>query len=101
MDLRRVKNEEKLVLCKKYYLAGFFILPFLWFINTVWFFNEAFRKPEYTEQAQIRTYVIRSMIGSVVWMAIIITWVVIFQTHRTSWGVAGENLAFIIPTGSL
>ncbi|XP_005111898.2 gamma-secretase subunit PEN-2 [Aplysia californica] len=99
MDLRRVKNEEKLVLCRKYYHAGFFILPFLWLVNFVWFFNEAFRKPLYTEQSQIRSYVIRSMVGTILWLAVIITWVVIFQLNRADWGITGENLSFLIPTG--
>ncbi|CAL1543444.1 unnamed protein product [Lymnaea stagnalis] len=99
MDLKRVKNEEKLVLCRKYYLAGFFILPFLWFINCIWFFNEAFRKPEYPEQSQIRTYVIRSLIGALVWMTMIIAWVAVFQVNRVSWGIAGEMLTFVLPTG--
>ncbi|BFZ25482.1 hypothetical protein BsWGS_28521 [Bradybaena similaris] len=99
MDLRRVKNEEKLVLCRKYYLAGFFILPFLWFVNSIWFFSEAFWKPPYAEQKTIRSYVIWSIVGTLVWMAIIITWVVVFQVNRASWGITGEQLSFIIPSG--
>jgi presenilin enhancer 2 len=99
MDLRKVKNEDKLVLCKKYYFAGFCILPFLWFVNSIWFFNEAFRKPVYTEQAQIRSYVIWSMVGTVVWMALIVTWVMVFQLNRASWGIQGEYLSFVIPSG--
>lgn len=35
--------------------GGFAFLPFLWFINSVWFFREAFLKPEYQEQRQIKT----------------------------------------------
>ncbi|GFN85369.1 gamma-secretase subunit pen-2 [Plakobranchus ocellatus] len=100
MDLRRVKNPEKLMMCRRYYLAGFFVLPFLWLVNGIWFFKEAFRKPPYTEQAQIRSYVIRSLIGSAVWLAIIITWVIIFQLKRVSWGVTGEMFTFILPSGS-
>ncbi|KAH9514972.1 hypothetical protein Btru_021552 [Bulinus truncatus] len=99
MDLQKLKNPDKLALCRKYYLAGFFILPFLWFINSIWFFNEAFRKTEYTEQAQIRKYVIRSIIGFLVWLAIIITWVVIYQVNRVSWGETGELISFTIPLG--
>ncbi|KYO39350.1 gamma-secretase subunit PEN-2 isoform B [Alligator mississippiensis] len=30
MNLERVPNEEKLNLCRKYYLGGFALLPFLW-----------------------------------------------------------------------
>ncbi|KAK3779315.1 hypothetical protein RRG08_031606 [Elysia crispata] len=100
MDLRRVNNTEKLAMCRKYFFAGFFVLPFLWVVNSVWFFKEAFRKPHYTEQADIRSYVIRSMIGAVIWLAIIITWVIFYQTKRVEWGSFGDSLLFIIPYGS-
>ncbi|XP_076137336.1 gamma-secretase subunit PEN-2 isoform X2 [Alosa pseudoharengus] len=55
MNLERVPNEEKLSLCRKYYLGGFAFLPFLWLVNVVWFFREAFVKPTYNEQLQIKT----------------------------------------------
>jgi presenilin enhancer 2 len=35
--------------------GGFAFLPFLWLVNVVWFFKEAFVKPTYTEQLQIKT----------------------------------------------
>ena len=35
-------------------LGGFAFLPFLWTINTFWFFKEAFYKPQFEEQPQIR-----------------------------------------------
>uniref|UniRef100_A0A8C2WEH7 Gamma-secretase subunit PEN-2 n=1 Tax=Cyclopterus lumpus TaxID=8103 RepID=A0A8C2WEH7_CYCLU len=54
MNLERVPNEEKLTLCRKYYLGGYAFLPFLWLVNVVWFFKEAFMKPVYTEQLQIK-----------------------------------------------
>uniref|UniRef100_A0A669EE53 Gamma-secretase subunit PEN-2 n=2 Tax=Oreochromis TaxID=8139 RepID=A0A669EE53_ORENI len=54
MNLERLPNEEKLSLCRKYYLGGFAFLPFLWLVNVVWFFREAFLKPSYTEQLQIK-----------------------------------------------
>lgn len=36
-------------------LGGFAFLPFLWLVNVVWFFQDAFVKPAYTEQVQIKT----------------------------------------------
>lgn len=36
------------------FTAGFALLPFVWFVNSIWFFNEAFRKPPYEEQKLIR-----------------------------------------------
>jgi len=34
--------------------VGFALLPFLWTINAVWFFKEAFAMPPYEEQKQIK-----------------------------------------------
>ncbi|XP_021001874.1 gamma-secretase subunit PEN-2 [Parasteatoda tepidariorum] len=99
MDLRKMKNDEKLSLCRWYYRGGFFFLPFLWFVNAIWFFNEAFRKSFYEEQRMIRAYVIRSAIGAAVWAAGLITWIVIFQLNRADWGEFADSLSFIIPVG--
>lgn len=95
-----MSNDKKLYLCRWYYIGGFFLLPFLWFVNAVWFFNEAFRKtPAYDEQTLIRKYVLRSMIGSVIWAAVLVTWIAIFQTNRADWGATADRISFIIPTG--
>ncbi|KAK7492099.1 hypothetical protein BaRGS_00016573 [Batillaria attramentaria] len=99
MDLRRVKDEDKLDLCRKYYIGGFAFLPFLWFVNSVWFFNEAFRKPAYEQQKMIRTYVIRCMIGTVLWVGAIVAWVTVFQLNRAEWGATADYMSFIIPQG--
>lgn len=99
MDLRKVSNENKLDLCRKYYIGGFALLPFLWFINSVWFFKEAFIKDEYEEQKQIRAYVVKSMIGTFVWTGILTAWIVVFQLNRVSWGVTADYISFIIPRG--
>lgn len=96
-----MKNEDKLELCRKYYLGGFALLPFMWFVNTVWFFREAFTKESYEEQSKIRTYVIRSMIGTIIWTAIITAWCVVFQKYRASWGAIADDISFIIPKGVL
>ncbi|XP_064651206.1 gamma-secretase subunit pen-2-like [Lineus longissimus] len=99
MDLRKMKDDDKLDLCRKYYLGGFALLPFLWFINFVWFFKEAFRRPAFEQQKQIKSYVIQSIIGTSVWIALITAWVVIFQLNRASWGATADYMSFIIPKG--
>lgn len=43
--------------------------------------------------------VIRSAIGTVVWLAIMISWNVTFQMLRTNMGAAGDALTFILPRG--
>ena len=43
--------------------------------------------------------VLRSILGSVVWIAVIVTWVVIFQLKRAEWGASADYISFIIPKG--
>jgi len=96
MDLSRVKNPDKLELCRKYWLGGFALLPFLWITNCVWFFNDAFRKPHFEEQKMIRTYVLRSLAGAMAWITVIVGWVVIFQLNRVDWGATADYMSFTV-----
>ncbi|CAD7076689.1 unnamed protein product [Hermetia illucens] len=99
MDITKVPNERKLELCRTYFRAGFAFLPFAWAINVVWFFNEAFNKPPYEEQKQIRRYVLFSALGAAVWLVVLIAWITIFQTYRAQWGEVADRMSFIIPLG--
>ncbi|KAI8433480.1 hypothetical protein MSG28_015515 [Choristoneura fumiferana] len=38
------------------YSVGCIFLPFVWAVNAVWFFKEAFMKPPFDEQKQIKKY---------------------------------------------
>uniref|UniRef100_A0AAV2MDE9 Gamma-secretase subunit PEN-2 n=1 Tax=Knipowitschia caucasica TaxID=637954 RepID=A0AAV2MDE9_KNICA len=100
MNLERVPNEEKLNLCRKYYLGGFALLPFLWLVNVIWFFREAFLKPSYSEQTQIKTYVKRSALGVLLWAVVLSVWITVFQHFRAEWGEVGDYLSFTIPLGT-
>lgn len=103
MDLNsaQVSDEDKLGLCKRYFYLGFALLPFLWAINVFWFFKDAFvRKPEFPQQKDFRKFVVMSAIGSVIFLAGLITWLSIFTNYRASWGELGDRLSFNIPTGS-
>ncbi|KAF7396413.1 gamma-secretase subunit pen-2 isoform X1 [Vespula maculifrons] len=99
MDLSKLTNEKKLHLCKWYFRVGFAFLPFLWTVNAIWFIREAFIVPPYEEQKQIKKYVIFSAIGAIIWMIILVTWVIIFQTQRAAWGEFADNISYIFPLG--
>ncbi|XP_041970453.1 gamma-secretase subunit pen-2 [Aricia agestis] len=99
MDLNRLTNDKKLSLCRWYFKVGCILLPFVWAVNAVWFFKEAFLKPPYEEQKFIRKYVIMSGIGAAVWAVILIAWVTTYQLNRVSWGETGDSLSFIVPMG--
>ena len=103
MDLSspKVSNGDKLELCKKYFYLGCAFLPFLWAINAVWFFREGFLKsPAYPEQKTIKKLVIASGVGALLYLAGIITWIVIFSEYRAQWGATADRLSFNIPTGT-
>ncbi|CAF1234031.1 unnamed protein product [Adineta ricciae] len=99
VSLEKKSPEERLNICRKYYLGGFAFLPLLWLINAIWFYKQAFKVEPYPQQAQIRTYVIRSAIGTLAWLLIITIWNVLFQVFRTKMGPAGDYLTFVVPRG--
>ncbi|XP_041470853.1 gamma-secretase subunit PEN-2-like [Lytechinus pictus] len=99
MNLSKVSDEEKLSLCRKYFIGGIFALPFLWLVNTVWFFREAFFRSAFEQQKKIRTYVTWSLVGCLVWTTALIAWITVYQVKRAEWGETGDRLSFIIPRG--
>ncbi len=103
MDLQssKVSDGDKLALCKRYFFLGFAMLPFLWVVNAVWFFREAFvRKPEFEEQKSLKRLVSASAALSAAFIVGLIAWIAVFVTHRAEWGAVGDKLSFNIPTGS-
>jgi len=54
VSLEKKTPDERLNICRKYYLAGFACLPLLWLINAIWFYKQAFKVEPYPQQAQIR-----------------------------------------------
>ena len=53
LESSKVTSEEKVELCKKYFYLGWLALPFVWGINAVWFYKEAFIKPEFPGQVRV------------------------------------------------
>eukprot|EP00111_Clytia_hemisphaerica_P012004 TCONS_00035290-protein len=99
MDLSKTPDAEKVRLSRIYFRGGFAFLPFLWFINTIWFFKVAFFNEQFEGQNEIKKNVIRSGIGALVWIIGIAVWVVIYRTNRASWGATGDAISFLIPLG--
>lgn len=92
-----MKMDEKLNICRIYYIAGFFLLPIFWLVNFVWHYNDAFLAEPFEEQPQFKRYVLRSGIGFIFWSVLIIGWVFYFQTQRSyNW----DYITFNFPTGS-
>jgi presenilin enhancer 2 len=102
MDLSNAKvtDQDKIQLCKKYFFCGFAFLPFLWAINAVWFFRDAFCRPPFAAQKSMKTFVVLSAVGSLFWWAVLIAWLSVFVNRRADWGELGDRLSFNIPTGT-
>ena len=102
MDLSspKVSGADKLALCSKYFYLGFALLPFLWAVNAIWFFKEAFVKDAYEEQKRIRKFVVLSGIMALLSLGALCTWVGLFTAHRVAWGAFADSISFNIPTGS-
>lgn len=101
MDMKRKNDVFKADLSRKYFLGGVAFLPFLWLINGVWFFKDAFLRDVSVseDRRRIRRYVILSIVGCLIWSIGLTTWLVIFQTHRVEWGATADYMSFIIPVG--
>jgi len=54
VSLAKKSPEERLNICRKYYLGGFAFLPLLWLINAIWFYKQAFKVEPFPQQEHIR-----------------------------------------------
>nr|ACO14822.1 Gamma-secretase subunit PEN-2 [Caligus clemensi] len=101
MDLSssKVSDEERVSLCKKYFIAGFFFLPFAWFVNAVWFYPQGFSREEFPGRKSIQRMVIGSATGATLWTGAFISWILVFASYRASWGAMGDRMSFNIPIG--
>lgn len=96
MNLEKVNEEEKRAISRKYFIGGFFLLPLLWLVNSVWMFREAFKK---NGDQLIRRYVAGSIIGTVCWIGLFVLWVSVYQTQRVNWGAFGDYISLTPPYG--
>ncbi|KAE9554858.1 hypothetical protein FO519_001973 [Halicephalobus sp. NKZ332] len=99
LRLENIRPEEQLALCRKYFYIGCFCLPFVWLINTIWFFETAFKKEPFHQQPLIRRYVTWSMIGAVTWGVLLIGWNVAFHYFRTEYAQYLDYLSFTFAVG--
>ena len=97
MQLAKLSDEEKLKISRKYFIIGFFLLPMVWLMNGMWFFREAFLKKN--SPLLLKRYVGGSLVGFLVWLAVAIVWVSVYQTQRPNWGAIGDYISFTVPLG--
>ncbi|CAH8451278.1 unnamed protein product [Dicrocoelium dendriticum] len=112
MDVARLSNEEKLKLSRIYFFAGLPCLPFIWWINVCCFYRELNTSSIYPELRSLQRCkhpippllsadVTLSLIGAVLWTALLGVWLAVYTNRRISWGEFGDRISFNIPPGRL
>lgn len=96
MNLKKASAEDKVNVCRKYFIAGIPLLPWVWLVNVAWFWREAV-KPDHNPQ--VRRYVLLSALGALVYLTAIIAWVTVYQTKRIEWGADGDRISLHVPYG--
>mmetsp|Transcript_31052 Transcript_31052/g.81313 ORF Transcript_31052/g.81313 Transcript_31052/m.81313 type:complete len:99 (-) Transcript_31052:429-725(-) len=96
MNLAKASDDEKLNICKKYYIGGWFFLPWLWLINFFWFMPYALKDGA---DPKLRKMTVISGIGATVWIIIMAVWVSQYQQNRVKWGETGDDLTANYPKG--
>ncbi|KAL5972248.1 Gamma-secretase subunit PEN-2 [Taenia solium] len=69
--------------------AGIAFLPFLWLVNIVWFFQDAFFGPPSNTKKKFQLYVFLSFIGALLWIVGLVAWNIVYRQQRISWGYLG------------
>uniref|UniRef100_A0A1I8ENC3 Gamma-secretase subunit PEN-2 n=1 Tax=Wuchereria bancrofti TaxID=6293 RepID=A0A1I8ENC3_WUCBA len=87
MDLRKMSDADKVILCKRYFYIGFALLPLVWIVNAVWFFESAFFDKPSPVQKTIKQYVLYSITGALVWLE---------RAKGLEWT---DRLSFVFPVG--
>ncbi|EUB59824.1 Gamma-secretase subunit pen-2 [Echinococcus granulosus] len=101
MENDRRETCDRLRICKIYFFAGIAFLPFLWLVNVVWFFRDAFFGPPSNTRKKFQLYVALSFIGALIWIVGLVAWSIVYHQKRISWGYLGDRLSFNIPPGEL
>lgn len=92
MDSTRIERDTKVI--QKMFWAGFFFLPWLWILVLINFRRELF---DSSTPRAMRSYLIYSAIGSVIFTALFLAWVVAFQLNWRYWGHVGSQLLIYTP----
>lgn len=86
----RMTADEQLGVAKKMYFGGFLLLPWLWFVNYL-YFKDVVKAPHANQQ--LKTIVRRSLIGAVVFAVALIVWMTYFILNKDNMGALGQTLA--------
>ncbi|CAD5207351.1 unnamed protein product [Bursaphelenchus okinawaensis] len=101
-SLAKMNLEERLDLCRKYFIIGFFALPFVWLANVLWF-GPAIWKKKLVEMDNIEKrmikYLVLSFIGFIMWAIGLLIWTYVYSQARVNREQWAESLTFLFPMG--
>ncbi|KAL2911576.1 hypothetical protein HK105_208949 [Polyrhizophydium stewartii] len=95
--IERMKEDEILALSRRYFLLGFLFLPWLWLVNFIYVYPVTRKRPELPPA--VRSYAMYSLAGSAVWLVIVVAWLSVYLTQRSSWGAIGDRISAYVPIG--
>ena len=76
------------------FFAGCALLPWLWILLML-HFSRRWREPECPPA--LRMYLRRAALGCVIYTALFVTWVALFQTQWRNWGTFGTTMLIYVP----
>ncbi len=84
LAFRASKND--LAAANTMFIVGCFFLPWIWALCAMHYWEKAKDPSEIGKQ--LKTITLRSLFGCVVWLVIILTWIILFQTQYKNWGIS-------------
>lgn len=90
-DPNKMSVDEARSVSFKMFVGGFFFLPLLWLINA-FYFRRHIRSGG---DAQVRRYVVWSIVGGSVELVLAAVWYTIFSLQWSGWGETGEAMALV------
>merc|ERR1712018_415536 len=102
VNIAKMTEVERLDLCYKYFIAGFFFLPVFWICNSFWFWPDAYGQRVSNQQnisQKFKFYIKFSIVGSIVWLTIALSWMSYFQMFRHGFGRDLDWLYLYLPIG--
>ena len=96
MNIEKMKASEIHDLNRRYFYIGFMFLPFFWLVNVLWIGPFAYWRMEPSqEKDDILRVTLYSAVGSLVWLAIVISWMAYFDTHSSLWDILAVRIPSI------
>ena len=92
------REDPGLVAARRMYYAGFLFLPWMWLVCFLTFRERVFKREGSggtPVDPELKKYVWRSWAFSITSFAVVVVWIIMFQTSWKNWGDFGKSLLVI------